>query len=135
MSQSAAPQADLGIMAYNEEQNIGRLLDSVLGQTALERLQNIVVVASGCTDRTCDIVESYARRDPRITLVAEPSRTGKVAAINQFLFSAQAELLLVSGADLVLFPDTLEKMLEPFADPEVGMVGAHPVPVDSENTF
>lgn len=135
MSQSAAPQADLGIMAYNEEQNIGRLLDSVLGQTALERLRSIVVVASGCTDSTCDIVESYARREPRITLVAEPSRTGKVAAINQFLFSAQAELLLVSGADLVLFPDTLEHMLEPFADPEVGMVGAHPVPVDSENTF
>lgn len=129
------PQADLGIMAYNEERNVGRLLESVLAQTAGDRIGSIMVVASGCTDRTCEIVESYRERDPRITLIAEPSRTGKVAAINQFLFSAQAEILFVSGADLVFFPDTLERMLEPFSNPEVGMVGAHPVPVDAQTSF
>ena len=135
MSTQGSPRADIGIMAYNEERNIGKLLDSLLVQTALDRIDSIVVVASGCTDRTCEIVESYRAREPRIKLIAEAARTGKVAAINQFLFSAEAEILFVSGADLVFFPDTLERMLEPFSDPEVGMVGAHPIPVDATNTF
>ncbi|HEV2038246.1 MAG TPA: glycosyltransferase, partial [Candidatus Eremiobacteraceae bacterium] len=69
MSEPAA----LGIMAYNEERNIARLLDSVLQQSVSDRLASIVVVASGCTDRTCEIVEHYARRDSRISLIAEPS--------------------------------------------------------------
>lgn len=129
------PSAAFGVMAYNEERNVGRLIESVLGQTASGRISSIVVVASGCTDRTCDIVEEYQKKDPRITLIAEPSRTGKVAAINRFLFSTQEELLFISGADLVLEPDTVEHMLAPFSDPEVGMVGAHPIPVNSTDNF
>lgn len=43
----------VGIMAYNEEANIGRLLGSVLGQRFTHGyLKEIIVVASGCTDRT-----------------------------------------------------------------------------------
>ncbi|MBV8669814.1 MAG: glycosyltransferase [Candidatus Eremiobacteraeota bacterium] len=125
----------LGIMAYNEEQNIGRLLDSVLAQSASGRIAKIVVVASGCTDRTCEIVQSYAAREPRLALIAEPARSGKVAAINRFLFSATQEILMVSSADLIYDPHAVERLLAPLDDPEVGMVGAHSIPLDSTDTF
>ncbi len=131
MSDTAA----LGIMAYNEERNIGRLLDSVLGQSANGRIAQIVVVASGCTDRTCQIVEDYSRRDSRISLIAEPHRGGKIAAINKFLLTAQQEIIMVSSADLIFGPDAIERLLAPFDDPEVGMVGAHSVPLDNPDTF
>ena len=108
--------AALGIMAYNEERNIGPLLDSVLRQSASERIARIVVVASGCTDRTCEIVEEYTRRDPRVSLIAEPDRSGKIAAVNQFLFTASEEILMVSSADLIYESDTVEHLLEPFDD-------------------
>ena len=130
----ATPVA-LGIMAYNEELNIGRLLESVLAQTASKRIATIVVVASGCTDRTCDIVQEYARRDRRISLIAEAGRSGKVAAINQFLFTATEEILMVSSADLIYEPTAVEQLLAPFDDPEVGMVGAHSIPLDSSDSF
>jgi len=125
----------ISIAAYNEERNIGALLDSVLSQRRSGQFSRLVIIASGCTDRTCEIVEEYCRRDARISLIAEPSRAGKVAAVNSFLFGAQEEILFVSGADMILEPDTIEHMLAPFEDPEVGMVGAHPVPVDSTDTF
>lgn len=125
----------IGIAAYNEERNIGALLDSVLAQRSSGQFSRLVIIASGCTDSTCEIVEEYCRRDARIILIAEPSRAGKVAAVNRFLFGAQEEILFVSGADMILEPDTIEHMLAPFEDPEVGMVGAHPVPVDSTDTF
>jgi cellulose synthase/poly-beta-1,6-N-acetylglucosamine synthase-like glycosyltransferase len=125
----------LGIMAYNEEQNIGRLLDSVLAQTVSDRIAKIVVVASGCTDRTCEIVQAYARREPRLSLIAEPTRSGKISAINQFLFTATQEILMVSSADLIYEPRAVERLLAPFDDPEVGMVGAHSIPLDASDTF
>ncbi len=122
-------------MAYNEERNIARLLDSVLQQSVSDRLASIVVVASGCTDRTCEIVEHYARRDSRISLIAEPSRSGKIAAINKFLFTATQEILMVSSADLIYEPRAVEHLLAPFDDPEVGMVGAHSIPLDAADNF
>ena len=43
----------IGIMAYNEEANIGHLLEAVVSQrTATVLPREIVVVASGCTDQT-----------------------------------------------------------------------------------
>src|SRR6516162_7119763 len=131
MSEPAA----LGIMAYNEERNIGRLLDSVLAQTASDRIAQIVVVAAGCTDRTCEIVRAYASRDSRLSLIAEPARHGKVSAINQFLFNATQEILMVSSADLVYDPHAVERLLAPFDDPDIGMVGAHSIPLDKNDTF
>ncbi len=125
----------IGIMAYNEERNIAALLDSVLAQTASSQIDRIVVVASGCTDRTCEIVRGYEGRDPRISLIEEPDRSGKIAAVNKFLLSATEEILMVSSADLVLEPTTVAAMLRPFDDPEVGMTGPRIVPRNDEASF
>ncbi len=125
----------IGIMAYNEERNIGALLDSIAAQSQPDRISRIVVVASGCTDRTCEIVASHVQRDPRIELVEEPDRAGKTMAVNKFLMSATEELLMVSGADLIFRPNTVEELLRPFEDPEVGMVGAHAVPLNDTDDF
>lgn len=130
-----ADTAALGIMAFNEERNIGRTLESVLAFSRSDQITRIVVVASGCTDRTCEIARRFSELDPRVEVVEEPSRAGKVAAINSFLLSASEEILMVSGADLIFEPQTVEELLRPFEDPEVGMVGAHPVPLDSRDDF
>ena len=125
----------IGIMAFNEEGNIAHLLDSVLAQTVATRISRIVVVASGCTDRTCDIVADYGKRDRRIQLVTEAVRGGKVSAINTFLSIASEPILLVSAADIVLQPDTVERLTAPFEDDKIGMVGAHPIPMNRTDHF
>lgn len=125
----------IGVMAYNEEANIGHLLTSLLHQTADERISRIVVVASGCTDRTCAIVRDYAARDSRIQLVAEDERRGKAVAVNTFFRLAGEPVLVVSPADIICEPDALEKLTDPFADERVGMVGSHPVPLNSSDHF
>jgi poly-beta-1,6-N-acetyl-D-glucosamine synthase len=127
--------AAIGVMAYNEGRNIGTLLDSILAQSAFERISRVVVVASGCTDQTCEIVARYAASHPKIELVEEPDRAGKTAAVNKFLLSANEEIILISGADLIFQQDALAKLLEPFDNPEIGMVGAHPIPLNEPNSF
>jgi len=128
-------QIAIGVMAFNEEGNIARLLDSILCQTAYDDINRVVVIASGCTDRTCPIVERYAAEHPKIHLVTEPERGGKVRAINTFFALAPEPILLVSSADLIFEPQTVAALTAPLADPAVGMVGSHPVPLNSADDF
>lgn len=125
----------IGVMAHNEEATIAKLLESILAQTATDRIARIVVVASGCTDRTCEIVETFCRKDARVALVAEPKRGGKVKAINTFMTSSPEAILCVSGADMIYAPGTIEALLAPLDDPDVGMVGSHPMPLNDTSTF
>jgi cellulose synthase/poly-beta-1,6-N-acetylglucosamine synthase-like glycosyltransferase len=128
--------ASVGVMAYNEEQNIGKLLKALTGQN-LERveLRQIFVVSSGSTDRTDDIVREWSERDPRITLIRQESREGKASAINLFLEAAEADVFVLESGDTIPAPDCIERMLAPFSDPGVGMSGGRPTPVDDPDTF
>jgi len=63
----------IGIAAHNEEANIGKLLQNLLTQPLEDSvlLEEIIVVASGCTDRTEEIVEEFAMKDKRVMLITE----------------------------------------------------------------
>jgi glycosyltransferase involved in cell wall biosynthesis len=68
----------VGICAYNEEGNLPHIL-SVMTQESLP--DEIVVVASGCTDRTVDVAKSYSS----VRVLEQERREGKASAINLFL--------------------------------------------------
>jgi len=126
----------VGVMAYNEEANIGRTLEAILHQTSHKTaLAEILVVASGCTDNTVGVVQAMMESEPRIQLVIQERREGKASAINLFLQHARSAVLVMVGADIIPEHDTLEQLCLHFADTHVGMVGAHPIPVNDQDTF
>jgi biofilm PGA synthesis N-glycosyltransferase PgaC len=126
----------IGIMAYNESANIGRLLDALLMQkTRSVEIKRIIVVSSGSTDQTDEIVSSYSKANPRIELIIEECRKGKASAINCFLPHVKDEIAVLQSADTLPTPTTIEALVAPFTDPQIGMVGGHPVPLNSSDTF
>jgi poly-beta-1,6-N-acetyl-D-glucosamine synthase len=126
----------VGIMAYNEEANIGRTICAVLEQRGPNvRIEEIIVVASGCTDRTVPIVTEIARQEPRVRLCVQEKREGKASAINLFLKEARTQVAVLIGADVIPEAGALESMCAPFRDPKIGMVGGRPVPVNDPATF
>lgn len=126
----------VGVMAYNEEANIKRSLLALLAQKSERtRLEEIIVVASGCTDRTVDMVREMMEADARIRLLVQPRREGKASAINLFLQHARNAVVVMAGADIIPEKDALERLCAHFSDATVGMVGAHPVPVNDQRTF
>jgi biofilm PGA synthesis N-glycosyltransferase PgaC len=126
----------VGIMAYNEEANIGRLLGALLEQkTRVASLDEIVIVASGCTDRTEAIVQGFAARDRRVRLLTQARKEGKAAAVNLLLRATECEVVILESADTLPLPETIEELVGPLQDPAVGMVGGHPVPTNSRDTF
>jgi len=126
----------VGIMAHNEEANIGRTIRAVLEQQGPSvRLEEVIVVASGCTDRTVPIVLEMALQEPRVRLCIQEKREGKASAINLFLKEAISPIVVLIGADVLPEASALEYMCAPFKDPKIGMVGGRPVPVNDQATF
>ncbi len=122
----------VGITAYNEEENIGHLLEALLEQH-LHRvtIAEIIVVASACTDRTVPIIREYMARDPRIKLIEQARREGKTSAINLFLKAAQSDICVLESGDTLPDEYAVEHLVRMFEDPTVGMVGAQKIPVNT----
>ncbi len=132
MTEQQKIRCSVGITAYNEEANIGRLLQAILDQQLFEvEIREIIVVASGCTDRTEEIVREYMARDPRIQLHVESERKGKTSAINVFLTHATEKICVLESGDTLPRRDTIENMVRMFGDPAVGMTGAQKVAVNT----
>ncbi len=121
----------VGITAHNEAKNIGKLLDAMLAQELHQvEISEIVVVASGCTDNTCDIVRVYEQRDPRVKLIEQKTREGKTSAINLFLQNAREDICIIESGDTIPGLSTIENLVKLFADPKVGMTGAQKIPTN-----
>ncbi len=124
-------QTAVGVMAHNEAAMIGPCVEAILAERAgSSRVPVVVVVASGCTDGTVDVVRRIAERDPRARLIVEPERSGKAAAINRFLAATTQPYCALVGADVLLTPGALSRLVGALADNRFGMAGAHVVPVN-----
>jgi biofilm PGA synthesis N-glycosyltransferase PgaC len=93
-------------------------------------ISEIIVVASGCTDNTCDIVRGFEAQEPRIKLLVQDEREGKVSAVNLFLQHAQEDICVLESGDTLPGEETVENLVKMLRDPQVGMTGAHKVPVN-----
>ena len=129
-------ESSIGVMAYNEERNIGNLLGALCAQR-LETVSigEIVVVASGCTDNTESVVQDEMARDARIHLLVQEKREGKMSAINLFLHHARYGIVVIINADVLPNEECIERLVTPFADPSVGITGGRPVAINPTDTL
>lgn len=116
--------------ARNEERFIAKTLESVVAQTVLP--ERWVIVDDGSTDKTAEIVETYAEHYAWIELVRRPQRpdrsfASKVHAFNAGLEQVQALRFDVIGnldADLSFNPDYLQFLMMKFSEePALGVAG------------
>jgi glycosyltransferase involved in cell wall biosynthesis len=110
------PVCSIVIRAYNEEQHIARLLTGILEQT-VKNVQ-IILVDSGSQDATVAI----ASRFPVEIVHIQPQDFTFGRSLNLGIAAAKADLVVMASAHVYpVYPDWLEKLLEPFADPQIGL--------------
>ena len=126
----------MGICAYNEAQIIERSIRSVYSQKlSTVSVKEVLVVSSGSTDGTDDIVKGLQAEFPTLRLYRQEKREGKNSAINCYLDHKACDLVVMLNADNAFgTEDSLQKLVEPLADPKVGITGGHPIPTNGTNT-
>jgi len=104
------------IRAYNEGRHLGRLLEGIQQQSVKDI--EIILVDSGSSDETLAIAEAYAARIVHI----QPQDFTFGRSLNLGLAAATHELVVIASAHVYpVYPDWLERLLEPFNNPATGL--------------
>ena len=114
------PPVTVIIAAYNEERDLAQKLENTLALDYPKSKLEILVTSDCSTDRTDEIVRSFASRGVRLHRQTE--RLGKTAAQNAAVEKATGDILLFSDATTHYRPDVLHRMVPSFADKSVGAV-------------
>lgn len=120
----------IGIPAHNEEKNIANLLDSILLQeNKFHKLEKIIVACDACSDNTEQIVREYSKKDKRIEVINDGRRLGQARRLEKFYGINKSEIFVTFDGDTVLATrQTLDELVKPFENPEIGLVGGNDTP-------
>jgi biofilm PGA synthesis N-glycosyltransferase PgaC len=117
---SELPALTLLIPAHNEADVIQRKLDNAIALAYPASRLQILVVDDGSTDGTVELVQRY--RSHGISLIQQPVRSGKMAAVNTGFALASGEIVVLSDASPSYEAHSLEVLARRFADPTIGVV-------------
>jgi glycosyltransferase involved in cell wall biosynthesis len=106
---------------YNETDYVESAIHSVLNQTAIERIREIIVVDDGSTDGSQDKILTLAEQTGRIHLVLQDNQ-GVSAARNRAMREATGDLIAFLDGDDLWVPNKIEKQITAFVDSTVGLV-------------
>lgn len=95
--------------AYRAAHVIGQTIESVVKQTQPDL--ELLVVDDCSPDATADVVEAYARQDPRIRLLRHARNGGPGAARTTALEAARGRYIAFLDGDDVWLPEKLERQL------------------------
>ena len=101
------------IPVYNEEENIPKLYEEL--KEVLEKLPyeyEIIFVDDGSTDRTPQILEELAKKDPHVKVVRFRRNYGQTAAMYAGFQYASGDVVITMDGDLQNDPRDIPKLLE-----------------------
>ena len=101
--------------AYNEAPNIGRALEEATRHAGrLFDDYEVMVVDDGSTDATVEIVNAFAREEPRVRVIRHGGNRGYGEALKTGFLESGMEFVFFTDADLQFDLAEMERLL-PFA--------------------
>jgi len=103
--EGTAPERDVrfgvGFLAYNEQDLIAKTVEeAVTSLSAIPGLTwHVVVVNDGSRDRTGEIAEELAKKDPRVSVVHHDGNKGYAVATETALRNVPGEIVMVVDGD------------------------------------
>lgn len=122
-TQTRRTPISIGICAHNEQETIEALINSILKQSLPSSmyLKELLIISSGSTDDTDQIITQLAKHHTCITPIIKPKREGKAQAVNTFIKKAKSRYLVLSSADLLLEKNCLNMLLTELQQRKVGL--------------
>ena len=115
--QTSLPTVSVVIPAYNANEVLGECLEAIRRLQYPREKMEVLVIDNNSTDSTS--AETRAKGfEPLLC-----SRPGASAARNTGIEKAKGEIVAFTDSDVIVEPDWLLRIVEPFRDPRVGGVG------------
>lgn len=120
------PFVSVVLPVFNEEPVVVKTLDALKASDYPDF--EVVVVNDGSTDRTLEVLTSYAANWPKLRVLTQPNR-GKPAASNNGISESRGEIIVTLDGDTLFEPQTIRMLARHFLAPsgtkEVGAVAGH----------
>ncbi len=126
----------IGIPAYNEDGNIAHLLRALLKQKVkYSRLEKIIVVSDGSTDKTLELARSI--KDRRIKVIDSHKRQGQNGVQNDIFKLCDQDIVVLLNADILPASTSfMNELITPIIrDSHVGLTGAKTLPLTPITTI
>lgn len=125
----------IGIPAFNEEVNIGNLIQDILDQEELNiRIEKIIIASDGSTDKTVKIAKSF--KDKRIVVLDNLKRDGLAERENQIIGLTRSDILVILNADTRIKDEKfIEKLTLPIVQKKADLTSPYIKEVKPEGIF
>lgn len=132
------PQTKVSIIvaARDEEANIAKTIDDLIAQTYPKVLTEIIIIDDHSTDRTAEIVFSYADRNVRLIKLNEDRALNsyKKKAIQTAIGTCSGDLIVTTDADCRMGENWLSTIVQLFEQKKYKMISS-PVAYFQEKSF
>ena len=123
------------IPSYNAETTILETLKSLVSQS--QAIAELIVINNNSNDKTPQIIEKYFNEnvfDFKYKIINHSRTFGLAESYNEAIFESSSTLIVTLHSDVVLFKDSLEKLIKPFAGDQDYIVASshivlHPIEV------
>lgn len=101
------------IPIHNEERRLPRTIEQALQFISQQTYPaELILVENGSQDRTFEIANTYAARNPHIRVIQEQAR-GKGLAVRRGMLAARGEYRFMADADFSMPPQEINRFLPP----------------------
>lgn len=115
-------QFDVSVLItnYNHSAFLRECLDAVFAQSVSPR--EVLVIDDASTDNSIALLESYQKKEPRLTVIRNLKNCGPAQAMNRLIQLAKGRYLMLAAADDMLLPGCIEQgALHLEAHPDAGL--------------
>ena len=104
------PLVSIVIPCYNEESYIGECLQSIVDQSYLPDLIEVIVVDGNSTDKSMSIVQKYIKILPHLTQLMNPQIITPIS-LNIGVKSASGKIIIILGAHSFIHKDFIKSYI------------------------
>lgn len=103
----------VGISTFNEEKNIGSLLESIVRQTSDRFVISEILISDDSSDNTSKLIGEFSSRNSQIaiTCLHHPCRNGIGNAWNEIFQNAKGDVIVLYDGDVVPHKHSIEHLI------------------------
>ena len=118
------PKVSILMALFNEESVIEDKLKSILSSSYPQEKIEIIIGSDNSSDKTNSIVKEFSEKYKPIQFFEFTERQGKPNIINQLVQHANSEIMILTDANVFFDNKTIEELIIPFSNPQIGLVDA-----------